>query len=76
MQRKEMIDRIYNLVSDWHPVMIGDVIQYMSDRMMNYYDVQLSIIRIRDLYKQPIEDQPDECIEYVYNLFNNTNKYL
>lgn len=62
----------------WHPVMIGDVIDYIEPYWNGYaQDVKFSQERKRkidivllqwDKKREPIEAQSDECVEYVYNL--------
>ena len=62
----------------WHPVMIGDVIDYIEPYWKGYaQDVKFSQERKRkidivllqwDKKREPIEAQSDECVEYVYNL--------
>ena len=45
------------------PVMIGDV--------MDWYWIPYDILEHWDELKKPIEDQSDECITFIYNLFND-----
>ena len=62
----------------WHPVMIGDVIDYIEPYWKGYaQDVRFSKERKRkidiallqwDKKREPIEAQSDECIDYVYSL--------
>ena len=49
----------------WHPVLIGDVIEYI--RLKNIWDIN-PITDEWDYPRLPIEEQWDECIEFVYNL--------
>lgn len=60
----------------WHPVMIWDVLEY--DKQLN---LQLmldwkdpidtsNILNIWNDFRKPIEDQSDECVDYVYSLLD------
>lgn len=62
----------------WHPVMIWDVFQWFQDNKSLEY-LNNDIMNTRDKIRQylpaywenkrkPIEDQSEECIEYIYNL--------
>ena len=60
---------LYNRELDkiiWHPVMIWDVLDYIC----NFKSIWIleNILEDRNYYKKPIEEQSDECIDYVYNL--------
>lgn len=59
-----------------HPVMIGDVLNWIDKKMgvSNCEDEEfvveetnISVLLWRE-YLNPIEDQSDECVDYVYNL--------
>lgn len=62
----------------WHPVMIGDVIDWIEPYWRGYaQDVKFSRERKRkiditilqwDKKREPIEAQSDGCIDYVYSL--------
>lgn len=62
----------------WHPVMIGDVIDYVEPYWKGYaQDVKFDRERKRkidiallqwDKKREPIEKQSDECIDFVYSL--------
>ena len=62
----------------WHPVMIGDVIDWIEPYWKGYaQDVKFSQERKRkinivllqwDKKRESIETQSDECIDYVYSL--------
>ena len=66
----------------WHPVMIGDVIDYIEPYWKGYaQDVRFSKERKRkidiallqwDKKREPIEAQSDECIDYVYSLIKKS----
>lgn len=52
----------------WHPVMIGDVLDWVTERWLR---VDYNSIVVNDNWSKkrlPIEDQSDECIDYVYSL--------
>lgn len=55
----------------WHPVMIWDILDYLSSNDNAYYDLQLAIVRERTFKRKPIEDQSEECILFIYNLIND-----
>lgn len=60
----------------WHPVMIGDIIKYLRDNktcdMRDYnYDVTWLEVKFRGKHSRPIDDQPIETINFVYNLIVN-----
>lgn len=62
----------------WHPVMIGDVIDWIEPYWRGYaQDVKFSKERKRkiditllqwDKKREPIETQSDECIDFIYSL--------
>ena len=62
----------------WHPVMIGDVIDWIEPYWKGYaQDVRFSQERKRkidiallqwDKKREPIEAQSDECIDFIYSL--------
>lgn len=67
----------------WHPVMIGDVLRqirllagYALDNNLikksDFWNViaqhNYRITQIWEDFREPIEDQSDECIDYVYSL--------
>ena len=53
----------------WHPVMIWDVLDYLE----NYFPI-IYVNDIRDIMlewedkRKPIEEQSDECIDYIYSV--------
>lgn len=79
--KQEMLDKIYEVISDWydnqnnntkiiiiwHPVMIWDILDYIWE-WPNFFDENIKIVRLWVNIRKPIDDQPIECIEYVYNL--------
>ncbi len=60
----------------WHPVMIGDVLDWIERKMgISNHEYEESIIEEANMavllwgeYLKPIEEQSDECIDYVYSL--------
>ncbi len=63
----------------WHPVMIWDIIQwvyeqndYSAEKLFSHKDKNDSlleeIVGTRDNSRKSIEDQPSECIEFIYSL--------
>lgn len=62
----------------WHPVMIWDVIDYNMDMEWNYelnpeynnwldWDfIRDKTITLRENLRRPIEEQTDECIDFVF----------
>lgn len=76
------IDRVPKnciLKTIWHPVMIGDVMNYLNfqtkfSMASLYYIVHDDLAFIIENWKdkrKPIEDQTDECIDFIYNLITN-----
>lgn len=63
----------------WHPVMIGEVLELIDrmadDRDQEWYDERLeTLIGVWKIKTKPIEDQSDECIDYIYNLIQKYQK--
>lgn len=60
----------------WHPVMIGDVLEYsrwdvrdiLQKKHNDIHSLYIKIMKKRSNKRKPIEDQPDECIKFVYDL--------
>ena len=56
----------------WHPVMIGDVLDFVAehDKTIPYWlsEEETEIVILRLEKRKPIEDQSDECIDFIYNL--------
>ena len=60
----------------WHPVMIGDVLDWIDNKIWisnhEYEEFVINEVNIAILlwgeYPKPIEEQSDECIDYVYSL--------
>lgn len=53
----------------WHPVMIGSIFErYSSSRWFINSQFIMSLIEKWTWYDRPIEEQSDECIDYVYSL--------
>lgn len=65
----------------WHPVMIGDVMYYTAEKRIDIvwsnsscalnirdWENSLNLFNFWDNKRAPIDDQSDECIDYVYNL--------
>lgn len=60
----------------WHPVMIGDVLNWIDNKMgvsnceyeeFVVEEANISVLLWRE-YLKPIEEQSEECINYVYSL--------
>ena len=53
----------------WHPVMIGTIFEWYSKNRW-YINSQfiISLIAKWTWYEKPIDEQSDECIDYVYSL--------
>ena len=54
----------------WHPVMIWDVLRYCSSYISDWddsVDSQIDLLSYWGDYRLPIEDQPEECIDFVYS---------
>ena len=53
----------------WHPVMIGTIFErYSSSRWFIHSQFVMELIEKWTWYDRPIDDQTDECIDYVYSL--------
>lgn len=82
MTKEEKIKRIYEVMwkdrytiechnSCWCiievPVMIWDVLDWLLTQNINS-KIKYWYWAIREKKREPIEKQPDECIEYIYSL--------
>ena len=62
-----------NIIIIWHPVMIGDVFNYIekeniqTTKLCDTYQ-WADILEIWKEKRKPINEQNIECIEYIYNL--------
>lgn len=58
----------------WHPVLIWDVLDYKDYDIKSWndddWDLIKNIIYFWKEKRKPIENQSEECIEYIYNLIN------
>lgn len=59
----------------WHPVMIWDVLDWLEKDLEKFYKAfdndKTSIYDFmskREYKRKPIEEQSDECIDFIYNL--------
>lgn len=66
---------VEKIVIVWHPVMIWDVLDYIINKLDLWYDRFILIGKDeeekrvqRTNYREPIEEQSDECIDYIYSL--------
>lgn len=70
----------WNIV--WHPVMIWDIIQRLNNNVSLCLDWEYDMSASHEFmwvflkrnsfwYWQPIDEQSDECIDYIYSLLNN-----
>jgi len=62
------IDYWYSINIIWHQVMIGDVLNYKQETENWGSNHILDLLTDWTLKTLPIEDQNQECIDYVYNL--------
>lgn len=53
----------------WHPVMIWDVMGWEIEKWIEPYNMYNW--EYWDYPRKPIEEQSDECIDYIYNLLDN-----
>ena len=54
----------------WHPVMMWDVLNYCSSYISDWddsVDSQIDLLSYWGDYRLPIEDQPEECIDFVHS---------
>lgn len=67
----------------WHPVMIGDVLDWIDKNIEKSYEYadwpfnqdwhtekRNTIILYREAKRKPIEEQSEKCILFIYNLIN------
>ena len=54
----------------WHTIYIGDVLDYIEndDYFETITDIQQELIELWGHKRKPLEDQSDECIDYLFNL--------
>lgn len=50
----------------WHPVMIGDLLDYMQSNYM--LGECIDLLWVRNDKRKPIDEQSEYCIRYVYDL--------
>lgn len=71
-----MIPLWYSPKIIWHPVMIGDVLDWIDNKMgvsnceyeeFVVEEANISVLLWRE-YLKPIEDQSDDCINYIYSI--------
>lgn len=79
-ESEEKKDTTYLYKIIWHPVMFGDVIDFIKNNNIRFSDLDFdnyfwisksSQYIFEKLWKKltaPIEDQSDECIDFVYDL--------
>ena len=59
---------------DWeiigHPVMIGDVLDWMRENLLieDWEDRQVGVCMEWNKKRKPIDNQPDDCIDFIYDL--------
>lgn len=53
----------------WHPVMIGDVLDYLQSNSL--LSECIDLLWIWNNKRKPIENQSEECITYIYNLITS-----
>lgn len=54
----------------WHPVMIGDVLDWMRENLLieDWEDRQVGVCMEWNKKRKPIDNQPDDCIDFIYDL--------
>ena len=65
----ELVEKYFTII--WHPVMIGDVLDWAVKKwsMIRYDDMQcVNILYLWTEKRKPIDDQSDECIKFIYSL--------
>ena len=55
----------------WHPVMIWDCLSYFNQRTIWVDYTTKDILYFWWAKRKPIEEQSDECIEFIYNLIKD-----
>lgn len=72
----EESDEAWEYTIIWHPVRIGDVLDWFDKWLEifldvnndKWHDIYKDIIALWQNKRLPIDEQSDECIEFVYNL--------
>lgn len=72
----EVVENIWIDEIIWHPVMIGDVLEYsrwdvrdiLQKKHNDIHSLYIEIMKKRSNKRKPIDDQSDECITFIYNL--------
>lgn len=72
LNNKEQIVNIdeWDITVMWHPVMIGDVLDWIENRDNTHDNISdwYAVTKYWKNKRHPIENQSDECIEYIFNL--------
>lgn len=62
----------------WHPVMIGDVLDWVESKLENNYfdnfyieDLIMDICNKWKHKRKPIDDQDEDCLSFVYSLIKD-----
>lgn len=54
----------------WHPIMIWKC-DILIEKWPNYFDEWIKILDLWEKKDDPIENQNEKCIDYIYNLITN-----
>lgn len=62
----------------WHPVMYGSMLRWVHDETKKRWDIQWAEKAMWfnlhwRLYEKPIEEQSDDCIDFIYSLIEGWN---
>lgn len=67
----EESDEVWDYTIIWHPVRIGDVLDYWDTIAYLYPErTEYTILYKWGNKRLPIDEQSDECIDYVYSLIS------
>lgn len=68
----------------WHPVMIWDVFDYTNEKKIDMvwsdpsyaidvrdWEQSINIFNLWEHKRKPIDDQSDECVDFIYSLIEN-----
>lgn len=74
MNRETKIKAIYKIIKPTYPykkILIWDILDYFEDNFFILEKANESDLTILWLFlnkRKPLEDQSDECVDYIYNL--------
>lgn len=61
------VDEVSEDIPIWHPIMIWDVLDWIEKNPQSY-EADFKVLHIWENKRKPLEEQSDDCIDYIYNL--------